>query len=157
MVMIASTKTGWRPIQATDIRLTGESPAICERCGRTGLRFVHTVEHLDEGRLRVGCECAKRLCFGYHPEHEERRLQNLWSRRSRWLTRNWGKSWNGNANLLFKHQVNTIRVTVFPGKFGGFAYCVTGFGNVFFPSEKFARADDAKLAAFDWLADNLHW
>lgn len=34
----------------------------CDVCGNTNLRFMHTLEHLDDGRqIRVGVECARIL------------------------------------------------------------------------------------------------
>lgn len=154
--MVTSTKTGWQAIRAIDLRATGEEPGTCQRCGRHDLRFLHTVDHPDEGHLQVGCECARRLCYGYAPEREEHRLHNLWSRRSRWLTRNWGQSRKGNETLKFKHEGETVRVTIFPDGFGAFGYCIAVGGTPFY-SEKFATADAAKLGAFDALADTCGW
>lgn len=37
----------------------------CEACCNTNLRFIHTLEHLDDGRqLTVGIECARILLGG---------------------------------------------------------------------------------------------
>jgi hypothetical protein len=151
------TKTGWQPIRATDLQAAGTGPGTCDRCGRRDLRFLHTVHNLDEGELQVGSECARRLCYGYSPEREEQRLRNLWARRSRWLTRNWGTSWKGNETLTFKHEGKTVRVTVFPGNFGGWSYCIAFRGDPLYPSGSFLTADAAKLDAFDRVAVVAGW
>lgn len=155
--MIA-TKTGWHPVKAVDLFTLGAATGTCDRCHRTDLRFVHTVEHPTEGQLKVGCECAKRLCHGYPAAKEEARLRNLWSRRSKWLTRNWATSWKGNQTLKFDHDGKAIRVTIFPGNCGGWSYClaVGGMPPSFSPGNT-ATADEAKLSAFDRLAEVLDW
>jgi len=154
------TKTAWQPIRATDLRLTGAEPGTCERCGRRDLRFLHVVKHPNGGQLTVGCECAKRLCYGYDPERAENRLRNLYARRSRWLTRNWATSRKGNETLKFNHEGETVWVTIFADKRDPKLFCcsisVDG-GKPFFPSGNFVSADVAKLAAFDQLAETCEW
>ena len=153
-------KIGWKPIRAIDLRLTGDAPGICERCGRRDLRFLHTVEHPEQGQLHVGCECAKRLCHGYNPEREESRLRNLYARRSRWLTRNWGRARSGNDMLELGHKGETVRVTIFVDKRDGKRYRYSISANrdepVYSP-RNFPTADAAKLAAFDLLAEACEW
>lgn len=151
------TKTGWHPVRASDLKVTGTWPGTCGRCGRRDLRFLHTVADPDGTEHHVGSECARRLCYGYSPEREEGRLRNLWQRRSRWLTRNWGRSWNGNETLTFPTDGHAVRVTVFAGRFGGWSFCV-GYGDdrVFAP-RAFESVDEAKLAAFDEVARVAGW
>jgi hypothetical protein len=151
------TKTGWRPILAIDLLTAGNAPGTCERCGRCDLRFLHTVAHADGRELRVGCECARRLYHGYSPEREEGRLRNLWARRCRWLTRNWGTSWKGNETLTFCHKGETVRVTVFADESGAWAYCISVDDQRMFSPTKFASPDAAKLAAFDMFAAAAEW
>ena len=153
MSLRVTTETGWQPKGAIDLRATDDEPGTCDRCGQRDLRILHT----EEGQLHVGSESAKRLCWGYDPCRVEKRLNNLWSRRSRWLTRNWGMSWNGNDTLMFRHTGETVRVTIFINKFGQFMYCVSIDGNPFYSSQSFAEADVAKLAAFDRIAVELKW
>jgi hypothetical protein len=149
--------TGWRPIRAIDLRATSTEPGNCERCGRHDLRFLHTVAHPTEGELQVGCECARRLCYGYSPEREETRLRNLWARQNRWLTRNWGRSQSGNETLKFKHEEGLVRVTIFAGKFGGWNYCIGFDGKAFYGARPFQSSGAAKLGAFDHFADAAQW
>lgn len=156
-IVARRTKTGWRPLRCTDLRIAGGEPGHCERCGRNDLRFLHVVSHPDSGKLAVGSECAKRLCHGYDPDRAEGRLRNLWARRSRWLTRNWATSWNGNETLRVASDRGAVRVTVFPGRFGGWSWCVSVEGEPSFPSERYATADAAKLGAFDRVAEILDW
>ncbi len=155
--MPISLQRRWRPSKVIDLRTTGQEPGTCQKCGRHDLRFVHLIEHPDDGSMQVGCECAARLCYGYDPKATESKLRNLWARRSRWLTRNWNTSRNGNDTLTFKHQGETIRVTVYRAKFGGFGCCVTVGRESFFLPGKFATTDEAKLTAFDRLAEALEW
>ena len=151
------TKTGWCPIRAVDLRVVGNEPGMCDRCGRSDLRYVHTVAHPDQGQLQVGSECAKRICYGYSPDREERRLRNLWSRRSRWLTRNWATSWKGNETLKFRHDGELVRVTIFTVRFDAVGYCIAVDGDPYYSPEKFATSDAAKLAAFDKIANAAAW
>src|SRR5688500_13784538 len=124
MCAATTTKTDWRPVQAIDLRAAGLGPGTCDRCGKRNLRFLHTVAHPTEGQRQVGSECARRLCGGYDPERKEAQLRKRWENRSRWLTRNWGRSWNGNPTLTFRHGGKVVRVTVYPGRSGGWSYCV---------------------------------
>jgi hypothetical protein len=143
--------TGWQPVKVVDLYLDKTKPNTCDRCGRS-LRFLHTVAHPEKGRLQVGSECARHLCRGYAPEREERRLRNLWSRRSRWLTRRWRTSRAGNETLRFLDGAGVIQVTVFPRLSGGWSYCVALSGEPpHGPTGTYATADEAKLAAFNVL------
>lgn len=157
MPTIPTTKTGWYPIGVVDLRRTGEYPGQCDRCDRRNLRYLHTLEHPTEGQVHVGSECAKRICYGYAPEREERRLRRLWARRSRWLIRNWATSWNGNPTLKFKHDGKPVRVTVFVDQFDEFSYCIDIAGERQYPSGGYPTVDAAKLGAFDRLADACEW
>jgi hypothetical protein len=151
------TKTGWQPVRASDLRATGAEPGCCERCGRRDLRFLHVVAHPDEGQLHVGSECARHLCYGYAPDREEARLQNLWERQSRWLTRRWGVTWKGNETLTFAHEGETVRVTVFETRPGAWKICIAVAGSPLYSPRPFPTADAAKVGAFDALAESLGW
>ena len=147
----------WRPGQVIDLRAAGKEPGVCDRCDRKNIRFLHTVDHPEEGLFQVGSECARRLCYGYAPEREESRLRNLWARRSRWLQRNWGTSRNGNETLTLRlAEGEKVRVTVF-FRFGAWAYSIGDKSGCHFSRERFATSGTAKLAAFDALAIALGW
>src|SRR5438270_5532708 len=142
-------KTGWRPIRVTDLRATGQEPGACDRCPRRNLRFLHVLAHPTAGERAVGSECARRLCFGYPAAREEAKLRSRWARRSRWLTRNWGTSWNGNPTLRFKHGGRWVQVTVF-FKFGRWSFSVAvGREPPDYPRGGYPTPDAAKLGAFD--------
>lgn len=148
----------WRPVGAIDLRAIGSEPGECQRCGRENLRFLHIVANPAKERMQVGAECARRLCYGYSPKREEARLRNLWTRRSRWLTRNWGTSRAGNPTLKFDHNGETIWVTVYSdSRFGGWKYSLVGDEEKYFSPIRYASADAAKLAAFDRIAEALEW
>lgn len=152
-----NTNSLWRPRRVIDLREVGKGPGICDRCDRRDLRFLHILEHPDEAQVQVGRECARRLCFDYSPEREERRLRNLWARRSRWLMRNWGTSRNGNETLTLRlAEGEKVRVTVFL-RFGAWAYSIGDKCGCHFSRERFTTSDTAKLAAFDALAIALGW
>jgi hypothetical protein len=145
---------GWCPVRAVDLRHTGTEPGTCQRCGRHDLRFVHTLEDTSGGRLDVGAECARRLCQGYVPHAEERRLRNLWGRRSRWLLRDWYTSYKGNDTLAFLQGRKRVRVTIFPVKFGGFQVCIAVAGQApNYSPIAYKTTEEAMLAALDWLVD----
>jgi hypothetical protein len=162
-----TTKTGWRPIKAVDLRRHGNTLGRCQKCGRQGIRFLHTVAHEDSRQLEVGSECARNLCYGYDPEREEAKLKTLWTRRSNWLTRNWATSWKGNQTLTFTATVSTatpipskeeVRVTVFRDQYsGGYKVSIGVNKEVMYLQQTFATQDEAKLEAFDQIADALGW
>jgi hypothetical protein len=153
-------QSDWQPIRVTDLLHNGEGPGTCGRCGRNDLRFLHIIEHPAKGRLDVGSECARHLCRGYLPEAQEGRLRNLWARRSRWLNRDWRRSWKGNEVLkLLDRARGVARVTIFEDAVEGWRYCVA-VGEQAHCSRGcpgFPTADRAKLASFDHLALLLGW
>ena len=150
----------WRPVRAADLRLVGQEPGTCDRCGRHDLRFLHTIVHLDGGQLQVGSECARRLCSDYSPKFEEAKMRSLWARRTRWLTRKWRLSTKGNEYLRFPHERKKVVVTIFPDAckpwLWGY-FTVVGRGQRHFSPEKFTSSDAAKMAAFDSLSVKLEW
>jgi len=59
-------------------------PYECAACGNHNLRFIHTLEHLDDGRqIDVGIECARVLVS---PEDSElpKLAENETKRKERW-------------------------------------------------------------------------
>ncbi len=149
--------THWRAVQVIDLRAVGTGPGVCDRCKRRGIRFLHTVINPEQDQLHVGSECALRLCHGYSPEREEGRLRNLWKRRSRWLTRNWGTSKNGNETMTFRHERKKVWVTVYM-RFGAWRYSIgLATNNCEYSPLGYASSDEAKLGAFDTLAVMFDW
>jgi hypothetical protein len=69
----------------------------------------------------------------------------------------WVTASTGNDTLKFNHEREIVRVTVFPGTYGGFVYCIAGGGEKLFSSGQFATKDEAKFGAFDRIADLLEW
>ena len=149
----------WRPVRAADLRLVGQEPGTCDRCGRHDLRFLHTIVHLDGGQLQVGSECARRLCSDYSPKLEEAKMRSLWDRRARWLTRKWRLSKKGNEYITFVHERMKVHVTIFSYAYRPWlwSYLVVVGREEHFSPEKFASSDVAKLAAFDWIALKIGW
>lgn len=151
------TKTGWYHVRTIDLKKLGREYVRCgrESCNRL-LRFVHFIKHPDKGTLAVGRCCASRICYGYDPEREERKLKNLYYRRSRWLLRNWGTTGQGNDTLTLTHDKLKVRVVVFP-KRDSWKYALYFADDSFFSPERYDSSDDAKFAAFDDLAERLGW
>jgi hypothetical protein len=58
-------KSDWKPHKVVDLQSVGDDRGTCSRCGKRGLRFVHTLKNLAGDRLEVGSECATRLCSDY--------------------------------------------------------------------------------------------
>lgn len=96
------------------------------------------------------------MCFGYDPEREERRLRNLYNRRSRWLARNWATSWEGNDTLTFTSKGTKVRVTIFAKRNAWHYVLILNDESIFSP-ETYEMSDEAKFAAFDDLAERLGW
>jgi hypothetical protein len=158
MYLRTETGTGWHPKGCVDLILErGVACGLCQQCGKTGLRFLHSVENAEGDVLKVGSECARHLCNGYPAKDEERRLINRWARRTRWLKRSWATSSKGNPYLRFEHEGRVVLVTVYPNqRFGGWSFCLKiGRDEPVYGSGRYDR--EAKLAAFDRLAELLHW
>lgn len=158
--MPTAIKFKWLPSNVTDVLRVGQPSGRCQRCGKRGLRFLHHLVHPVEGTITVGCECARLICYGYCPDREERKLRNLWARRSRWLVRNWRVSQNGNEWLRIQQKHGpTARVVIVKSRFGGYSYLIA-IGETETRGQwrgPYSDSDVAKLAAFDEMAEKLHW
>jgi len=150
---------GWRPINVEDLQETqGEcyDPETCEMCGQESLRYVHTMRHNDYDDLRVGCICAGHMANDKEGARErEKRVANLSKRRGKWLTRQWRRSRSGNEFL----NVDGHNVAVFPDKFntGKWKYKISDGEDVIWGPKKFNTINEAKLALFNALAEQLGW
>lgn len=82
----------WDYICCHCIVKTGRSGGVsvsyeCDACGNTNLRFIHTLEHTEDGRqISVGIECARFLMNGSEipalAENETKRKES-WRRKYR--------------------------------------------------------------------------
>lgn len=148
---------GWRCVDAIDLeRATPD--AVCQMCGRERLRFVHTMRHPDyPDHLQVGCVCAAKMeSDPSAAANRERRLLNLAARRRTWLSRGWRTSRKGNEYRKVQGHV----VTVFPERFDLDCWrfsIARGNEKPQFSDSRSATIHEAKLAAFDALADRLGW
>jgi hypothetical protein len=130
---------GWEHLGVTDLE---DDRAHCQMCDKEDVRFVHTMEHEDYGTLDVGCVCAGKMCEDYDvPRERERIVRNRSSRRTKWLTRRWNTSANGNYWV----SVDGVRVVVFR-KPKGWSWVIAGVFGPYVPT-----IQGAKLAAFDHL------
>lgn len=153
-----SPKHGWKCRQVVDLQgrqgIFYESES-CDLCGRR-LRFVHVMEnpkYVD--CLRVGVDCASNLEDDPQaPLEREKRLKSLARRRSAFVSRAWKESGNGNPRL----KIGRYFVTIFPNSRGrGFCYSIARSRESPEYGNGYASVEDAKLAAFDRLAEILEW
>jgi hypothetical protein len=119
---------------------------------------MHIFTHPDGGQMLVCLRCSRGICPGYSPEQEEQRLRRLKALRSRWLTRLWGTSWNGNETVTIQCQGVFFEVTIFKSRFGGgWAFCISVAGRKVYSPEPLSSAQAAKEAAFDLLECTPSW
>jgi len=152
---------GWRCIYLVDLCFEqGDDyePEVCQMCGQENLRYVHTMQHPDYPHaLKVGCVCAEKMEDDYiGPRQRESKLANRVSRRRRWRTRNWRESGKGNHFL----NVEGCNVVIYPDKLNATRWRFRvrdEFDETTFSDRSSATQDEAKLAAFDWLAEYLDW
>jgi hypothetical protein len=145
-------KAGWRAVDVLDLLRSEQFPGTCERCGRADLRFLHRMTHPEASCvLHVGSECAKRLSSGvYDPKPLERRLTNLWNRRSRFpFLHGWSVSKKGNEYLKVADSI----LTVFADRNVTDRYraCIKSEQGTRFSPDSYSSVIEAKLAAFDEL------
>lgn len=127
----------------------GEIAAVCEMCETQEIRYVHYMEH-DEypGELAVGCRCAEHMESDYAgPRRREQKLKNAARRRSRWLSRQWNMSRNGNAYI----NTDGFNITIFRNSNGTWGGKITDdeSGQSIRSRRTYESQDRAKLAAFD--------
>ena len=147
---------GWSCTDVTDLTVRGDPTGTCEFCGKTGLRFIfHLLHDKWHAQLDVGCECASHLADGLTIKQVNQWLRNLADRRDRWLNRPWYRNRKNNLCL----RTDGFVVTVFPDRFAKNAFSVSlhSRSTTEFSPAPYPTVDEAKLAAFDRLADLLEW
>ena len=150
----------WTPDHVEDLRRNyGEDyrPGTCERCGKTGLRFVHVVISDEaENSMRVGACCATRLMKGYDASVQQRRLRNQYARVSRIpFRKRWHQSQNKNQTIV----IEGWRLTVYRGNDDSsrFRFSVVRGDEKRFGIKKYKTELDAKFAAAWEFADLAGW
>lgn len=130
-----------------DVEDLNSATGTCEMCGREEIRFVHYMEHPEyHQHLCVGCVCAEKMSDDYvNPRLREQKLKNKISRRSRWLTRKWRISRQGNPFL----NIDGKNITVFQYnngyKKGKWGYKI----DYSFVPKAYNTESEAKIAAFE--------
>lgn len=143
---------GWTCIDIEDL---GEPSATCEMCETQEIRYVHHMQHPSyPGVLGCGCVCAGHMEDDYEGARQrEKVVRNAGARRSRWLTRNWRTSRNGNPFL----NADGYNIVVYPaGQGWGFRVSNRETGNDITARRLLASMDAAKLRAFDamiWMKE----
>jgi hypothetical protein len=136
---------GWTCVDIEDLGEPRETCAMCE----TQIRFIHHMTHPDYPEsLAVGCICAGHMEGDYAAARQrENQLRKTSTRRSRWLTRKWRTSSQGN------HFLNTdgYNIVVF-SKWNGMGFRInTPDGRSLFSRSSYPTLERAKLAAFEAL------
>ena len=101
-----------------------------------------------------GCVCAGHMEDDYEgARRREKVVRNTGARRSRWLTRNWRISRNGNPFL----NADGYNIVVYPAEHGwGFRVSNCETDNAITSRKLLATMDAAKLRAFDamiWMKE----
>lgn len=66
---------GWIEVDCEDLEYDRE---ICEACETQEIRYVHVLKHPNYYReIRVGAECADKLCENYNSKASERTAQKI--------------------------------------------------------------------------------
>ena len=115
----------------------------CQFCGQDQIRWIHILQHPDyPDMIEVGCDCAEKLTEDYvNPKRRENELRNRSSRRSRFPSKQWKISANGNHHM--KHEGRHL--LAYKASNGKFKIKV---GEKFYP--KFYNSfDEAKMGIFD--------
>jgi len=67
-----------------DVEDLEEPTADCQACGKTEIRYIHTLTHPEHPSIEVGCDCAEHLTADYvNPAAREKDLRNKASRKQR--------------------------------------------------------------------------
>jgi hypothetical protein len=132
-------RKGWWLIDVADLE---EPIGVCQFCGKTDIRYLHTIQHDDyPGDVEVGCVCCEHLTNDYvRPRQREHELRLRVKRRLTFETSDrWKRTLKGNLTISWKG----IRITVFARE-NGFKFVV---GNTF-SSQTYPAELAAKRAAF---------
>jgi len=138
---------GWFCIGIEDL---GKISQTCQMCEIKKIRYVHYMEHPKyDDILEVGCNCAGRMeedLVG--AQNRDKNLKNSAQRRKNWLRRVWKISKSGNEYI----NVDGFNIVIFY-KFGKWNYIMKRISTneSEFSKRKYKTADEAKLAAFDYL------
>jgi hypothetical protein len=138
---------GW---QCVDIEDLGKPNLECEMCESQTIRYVHHMEHPTYPEvLQVGCICAGHMEGDLAAARtREASMKSRAGKRTRWLSRVWRISANGNPWI----KAYGYRVTVYP-RGGGWAATVSPEDDSFvkYSRRNYPTVDRAKLASFDQI------
>lgn len=132
-------------------------PGTCERCGTTGLRFVHVISGNDSPKkMRVGACCAIRLVTGYQAVQQQRKLGSQYTRVRRIPYRKgWHESWNNNQTIVIEGwRLTVYRDSVYRSRF---RFSVVRGDTKLFPKQHFETALGAMIAASLVFAGLVSW
>ncbi|MDE3016955.1 MAG: hypothetical protein KGI29_08580 [Pseudomonadota bacterium] len=138
-------RKGWACVNVEDL---GEPSSICEMCESQEIRYVHYMEHPQYlGTIGAGCVCAGKMEEDYAAaKFRETRLQNRTHRKSRWLSRKWRISNQGNFFINTDH----FNIVIFENEKSWHGRIIDHISQKTITSKRFyATEEKAKLAAFD--------
>jgi hypothetical protein len=140
---------GWTCIDTDD--LGSDDMKICEMCETSEIRYAHKMTHPDyKGPLVVGVVCAGHMEEDVvRAKDRERQVRNRSSRRERWPHSRWKTSRSGNEYR--NHAGYNCVVKQWPQ---GWQVLITPLpeGQLIAGKKRFATSEEAKLAAFDYIA-----
>ena len=138
----------WRCVDVEDLGAADPryTPGTCEMCGKHPLRFIHTMEHDNYGPLDVGSVCAVKMATDYDAKAAEKKLKSKAGMKSRWLSRQWRTSWNGNPML----RRGGLTIGVFPRSGRGWSFWIAEQEQKpKYSGRSYETEDEAKLALFE--------
>lgn len=116
---------GWAYLGSEDFE---DDYQICEMCGKTNIRYIHYLKHEEtEEPIKVGCECASKLCDEYVDfQQHERDLRNKFNRKKNYLKQCWitKVSSKGNRYLFLRYKGKSLYIM--EGKYGKFGIAYPG-------------------------------
>lgn len=142
---------GWTCISDED--LGSDNMQTCEMCESSEIRYAHAMTHPDyKGQLIVGVVCAGHMEQDVErARNRERLLRSRSSRRERWPHSNWKISYAGNEYR--NHAGYNCVVKQWPQGWQLLMHQLPD-GDWIRGRKRFATAEEAKLAAFDYIERN---
>lgn len=140
-------KKGWSLVGVHDLGHGEENHQLCQMCAERSIRYVHTMRHPEYPvEVEAGCHCAERMADNYVGGRLERELVNRAKRRSKWLTRTWRTTRNGNQRLTLEGYVFIVAQK----PWGWSASLMKPGTDQFIHGKRsFPTENEAKLALFD--------
>jgi hypothetical protein len=141
---------GWTLLYVTELE---EAEHTCEACGKTEIRFVHTIRHREFRDLDVGCCCCEHLTGDYvGPRRREAEVKAKVRREATWRRKWLEKPWRCSASGNLWQKIGGYHAVVFDRPRGGYGAQVNGeFSQNSYPTWEAAK--DACFQQIQWLRE----